>query len=172
MTYNGQTNIRNGFLIWQLVIGVVLHMCIPPKTIKVEFSSWPTAAILDLAIAKFVAGWRASTSVIFYVSGPMNSVQVRNSPNTILQTGLQARSWTNMYINTMSRRVHVGYDQGFLRLSLRPPEADKQHVSCPTCQVIVWIGFEMYVHIHLDRMSSVVGTYQLPYSSLWGRSGR
>ena len=60
-------------------------MCIPPKTIKVEFSSWPTAAILDLAIAKFVAGWRASTSVMFDVYGPMDSVQVRNSPNTILQ---------------------------------------------------------------------------------------
>ena len=67
MTYNRQTNIRNGFLISYLVIVVVLHMCIPPKTIKVEFLSWPTAAILDLAIAKFVAGWRASTSVIFYV---------------------------------------------------------------------------------------------------------
>ena len=62
MTYNGQTNIRNGFLISHLVIGVVLHMCIPPKTIKVEFSSWPTVAILDLAVAKFVAGWRASSS--------------------------------------------------------------------------------------------------------------
>ena len=34
---------------------------------KVEFSSWSTAAIFDLAIAKFVAGWRASTSVIFHV---------------------------------------------------------------------------------------------------------
>ena len=67
MTYNGQTNIRNGFLMSHIVIGVVLHMCIPPKTIKVEFSSWPTAAILDLVIAKFVAGWRASTSVIFDV---------------------------------------------------------------------------------------------------------
>ena len=67
MTYNRQSNIRNGFLISYLVIVVVLHMCIPPKTIKVEFSSWPTAAILDLAIAKFVAGWRVSTSVIFDV---------------------------------------------------------------------------------------------------------
>ena len=36
----------------------------------------------------------ASTSVICDVQGPMNSVQVRNSPNTILQTGLQARSRT------------------------------------------------------------------------------
>ena len=73
MAFQGQDDLqwpkqhRNGFLISQLVIGVVLNMCMPPKTIKVEFSSWPTAAILDLAIAKFVAGWRASTSVIFDV---------------------------------------------------------------------------------------------------------
>ena len=69
-------------------------MCIPSKTKKVEFSSWPMVAILDLAIAKFVAGWWASTSVIFHVYGHMYSIQVRHSPNTILQTGLQARSNT------------------------------------------------------------------------------
>lgn len=52
------------------------------------------AAIFDLTIASLVAPWWTSTSVIPHVSRPTNSVQVRNSPDTKLWTGLQARSWT------------------------------------------------------------------------------
>ena len=49
------------------------------------------AAILDLMIAELLPRLWTSTSLIFHVYGPIDQVQVRNSPNTCLRTGLQAK---------------------------------------------------------------------------------
>jgi len=61
------------------------------KAEKVGILQWPAAAIFDMAIKSFVAGWRESTSVIFHVQLPINKNIERNPLNTILQTGLYAR---------------------------------------------------------------------------------
>ena len=92
MIPNHENNVRNEFSMLNSVELDVLHLHILQKIKTLDFTSSPRAAIFDLAIAPFVAGWETSTSVIFHAQGPINKVQARNSPNTILQTGLQARS--------------------------------------------------------------------------------
>ena len=46
---------------------------------------------LDLMIAELLPRLWTSTSLIFHVQGPIDQIQVRNSPNTCLRTGLQAK---------------------------------------------------------------------------------
>ena len=65
------------------------------KTKNLIFSSWPMVAILDLMIAELLPRLWTSTSLIFHVEGPIDQIQVRNSPNTCLRTGLQAKDRIN-----------------------------------------------------------------------------
>ena len=48
-------------------------------------------AILDLMIPELLPRLWTSTSLIFHFKGPIDQIQVRNSPNTCLRTGLQAK---------------------------------------------------------------------------------
>ena len=61
-------------------------------------------------ITKIVAWCQPSTSVILHVFGPSNSVEVRNPPNTILQTGLQVRYWIILWIYVIALTEHTSFE--------------------------------------------------------------
>ena len=90
------------------------------KTKNLIFSSWPMAAILDLMIAELLPRLWTSTSLIFHVWGPVDQVQVRNSPNTCLRTGLQANDRIKYpppylplfeYLPQYSTNIHPGTNE-------------------------------------------------------------
>ena len=107
MTPNHHNHIRNRFYIPELVTLEVLHMWLCLKTKNLIFSSWPMAAILDLMIAELLPRLWTSTSLIFHVYGPIDQVQVRNSPNTCLRTGLQAKDRIIYVTKKMCRKCEL-----------------------------------------------------------------
>jgi len=83
MATRGQNKVVYDFLMQESVLRVVLHLHVHQEPKKLGFASWQVAAILDLAITSYLAGWRESTSVIFHVQVPTYKNKVRNPPNTI-----------------------------------------------------------------------------------------
>jgi len=58
----GQSKGSNEFLMQKSVLKVVLHLHVDLEPKKLGFSSWPAAAIFDLAIMLFLVVWQESTS--------------------------------------------------------------------------------------------------------------
>ena len=126
---------------------------------KVGFSLAAMAAIFDLAITPFVALWRTSTSLIYHVQGPINSFQVRNSPNTKLRTGLQASHWITsrkceqQYRQTLFTQVENLSYLGFFPTtdrSFHPHRSSKYVKSSTTCTLLAPQSIEeLKVLLHL-----------------------
>ena len=96
MTPNGPDNARNELRTQKLVGLEVLQVYFLLNTQKLRFPRRPAAAIFESAITQKVPGWCSITSVIFHVQVPLDSNQVRNSPNTKMYTGLIARYRTKI----------------------------------------------------------------------------